>query len=451
MSEFINTRDTMTEAEAFDALIADDLEEIKDNVVSKLGSYALYGREKLKRIEMPAVTSILSYVLHSCISLESADFASVTNIGSYVFSGDISLVSVNCPLCTTFGQEVFMGCTMLKEIDLDEATSLGNDCFEYSGLGKLVIPKVTSLGTYIGKGTRMSTVDITKVSNIKANNFNGMSALVELILRNTSLVTLGATSAFTGTPIASGIGYIYVPDDLVDTYKAASNWSTYASQIKPISDYPLPFQNETITDSWAEILAAEEAGTYSTRYSLGDIKYVDVGGTKLPMQIVAFDTDDLAAGGKAKITWISKCLLNKSKMNGTLKSVSGGWAECALREWLRSDLYSTIESTVRNAIKEVTKTYKSVLPSTGTYSVTDTVWIPSSWESNYEGSGPKYTDFFTSKADRIKKAGQAGGSLNWWTRSVLSPDGYGLISSAGDGGSIYVPIQENGIALGFCT
>jgi hypothetical protein len=29
---------------------------------------------------------------------------------------------------------------------------------------------------------------------------------------------------------------IYVPDDLVDAYKAASNWSAYAAYIVPLSD-----------------------------------------------------------------------------------------------------------------------------------------------------------------------------------------------------------------------
>ena len=33
-------------------------------------------------------------------------------------------------------------------------------------------------------------------------------------------------------------GYIYVPDDMVDTLKADSIWSTYATQIKPLSELP---------------------------------------------------------------------------------------------------------------------------------------------------------------------------------------------------------------------
>lgn len=35
----------------------------------------------------------------------------------------------------------------------------------------------------------------------------------------------------------SGTGYIYVPRALVDTYKAATNWSTIADQFRALEDY----------------------------------------------------------------------------------------------------------------------------------------------------------------------------------------------------------------------
>ena len=47
----------------------------------------------------------------------------------------------------------------------------------------------------------------------------------------TTIPTLTNTSAFTNTPIASGTGWIVINDELVNTLKAETNWSTYASQI----------------------------------------------------------------------------------------------------------------------------------------------------------------------------------------------------------------------------
>ena len=52
------------------------------------------------------------------------------------------------------------------------------------------------------------------------------------------MAKLEKTSAFKDTPIESGTGYVYVPSALVDSYKSATNWSTYADQIRAIENYP---------------------------------------------------------------------------------------------------------------------------------------------------------------------------------------------------------------------
>ena len=62
--------------------------------------------------------------------------------------------------------------------------------------------------------------------------------LLALILRGvTTVPTLGSTT-FNNTAIKSGTCYVYVPKELEATFKVASNWSTYASQIRAIEDYP---------------------------------------------------------------------------------------------------------------------------------------------------------------------------------------------------------------------
>ena len=62
--------------------------------------------------------------------------------------------------------------------------------------------------------------------------------LKTLILPNPEkTVTLSGWGWFGGTPIASGTGYIYVPSTLVETYKTATNWSTFANQFRALEDY----------------------------------------------------------------------------------------------------------------------------------------------------------------------------------------------------------------------
>lgn len=58
------------------------------------------------------------------------------------------------------------------------------------------------------------------------------------IIRTPTVAKLVNKNALQNTMIEDGTGYIYVPSALVETYKTASNWVTYADQIRAIEDYP---------------------------------------------------------------------------------------------------------------------------------------------------------------------------------------------------------------------
>ena len=68
--------------------------------------------------------------------------------------------------------------------------------------------------------------------------FSGCSSLETLIIDNENLFPMTNRSMLTGTLIEKGTGYVYVPDNLVEQYKQATNWTTYAEQIKGISELP---------------------------------------------------------------------------------------------------------------------------------------------------------------------------------------------------------------------
>ena len=97
--------------------------------------------------------------------------------------------------------------------------------------------------TMIGAGAfaeckSLALVDVPNVTNIASAAFQWETALRTLILRGNSVCKLDTTAAFTGTPIqtSSTAGAIFVPDNLVNTYKSATNWSTFAAKIKPLSE-----------------------------------------------------------------------------------------------------------------------------------------------------------------------------------------------------------------------
>lgn len=72
------------------------------------------------------------------------------------------------------------------------------------------------------------------IKSIKGRLLSSSSGLKKVIFPNiTSVPELGSL-VFFGSSISSGTGFIYVPDNLVDTFKANSSWSSY--QIKPISE-----------------------------------------------------------------------------------------------------------------------------------------------------------------------------------------------------------------------
>ena len=105
--------------------------------------------------------------------------------------------------------------------------------------GEYVNDRVTVIGDYaFANNNALTMVSFPAVTSISASAFASCSKLTTVILGVGSVATLNNASAFTSTPIASGTGYIYVPAALVDNYKIASNWSTYASQIRAIEDYP---------------------------------------------------------------------------------------------------------------------------------------------------------------------------------------------------------------------
>ena len=74
--------------------------------------------------------------------------------------------------------------------------------------------------------TNMTGADFTAVASIEAASFSFCTSLTDLYLRGSSVVTLSNTTAFMQTPAmtAPATFTLHVPADLVDSYKAATNW-----------------------------------------------------------------------------------------------------------------------------------------------------------------------------------------------------------------------------------
>ena len=311
-----------------------------------------------------------------------------------------------------------------------------------NALTSISLPSVTNINAYAVAGcTGITTIDLISTSpvTISANAFDSSTNLTHLVNRSTTKSTLANINAFNGTKIQSGNGAIYVPSDLVSTYKADSKWGAYI--ILPISSYPAS-DFSTISDSWATILANT---TPSSSYSVGDIKALSVYGVSTYAQIVGFDE------GSSKISWLTKGIITTHNMNSSAVTTNG-WAESGMRSWLRSDVLPTLPQEIQDAIVAVDKTYYDYTTSS-TLTISDTVWIPSAREifggTSYESSGVDYTSWFDTTAKRIKY-NASGTASYWWLRSAISGTSFRGVNGSGSATTTGAN-GTSGVALGFCT
>lgn len=175
-------------------------------------------------------------LLNRTITSYSSD--TLTSVGSNAFQGCSKLTTVSLPNATSLGLSSFNACTSLVSIEVPKVTSTSTQTFYgCSALETLNLPSVKTTGAQsVRNCKKLARVDLGVCTSIAALSFDACSLLDTLIVRTSSICSLVNISALTGTKIASGTGYIYVQDNLVENYKSATNWSTYANQIKPLSE-----------------------------------------------------------------------------------------------------------------------------------------------------------------------------------------------------------------------
>ena len=345
----------------------------------------------------------------------------------------------------------------LEEYESDINTDkIAPYAFSYLTTLKSIVAPVVSVGehaTYKG-GSNLKYAEFTNTLSmaLEAQAFSDRP-LQSLLLRSETLSTLKNADALSNTLIAAGLGGIYVPSSLLSSYKSASNFSTYADNIYPIDSYPIT-DFGTITDSWEQIIASIDNGTYNTKYTVGATKKININNIDVYAQIVAFDRDVLEDGTTTvPITFILKNSSFDSKINETAEIVD--WGDCTLRKTLNEIIFSTIDENIASHIKEVKKTYSTA--SSETLFSMDKLWIPSSREvlssASYvkEDSGVVYTDFFTNNYSRIKYSLNSYSRSPWALRSIANSSGsFSGISNDGGGGLGLLSSSAQHIVIGFC-
>lgn len=226
----------------------------------------------------------MDYMFYKCSNLVSAPLLNTGNVSSmnFVFDSCSKLTEIpqfdtsnvtqlqgtfqNCyalqtiPLLNTNKvtnmYKLFSGCSNLVTVPQLDTSKVTDMRFMFSGCNNLVtLPQmntdnVTTLYRTFQNCYKLEKIDITSVDKLSSTDQMAANcySLKKIIIRSMTKIPSLNTSAFTncyhltGTvdstynPNGAKDCYIYVPDIMVDSLKAATNWSTYADQIKPLSE-----------------------------------------------------------------------------------------------------------------------------------------------------------------------------------------------------------------------
>ena len=197
-------------------------------------------------------TAIGSNAFRNCTELTTAKFPSAKSVGDNAFYYCQKLVTANIPLATSLGNGVFIQCLALEKADFPLVKTITGTETLY-GCRKLMevnMPLLTSIPSrFLQSCYNIPKVDFPVATSIASYAFYDCRYLTAVILRSETMCTLAHTNAinayhFTGkeapeNPTGAKDGYIYVPRALVEDYKVATNWSTYATQLRALEDYTI--------------------------------------------------------------------------------------------------------------------------------------------------------------------------------------------------------------------
>lgn len=192
-----------------EALQEVDLSELNGSSLTTL-YYAFRDCINLRKVnigilEAPSLTNV-GYAFYGCDSIESADFSkwkaeNLTNIAGLFFLAQLRLIDID-----------LSGWRTTKVADMSSA-----------------------FRTTSGEGARYINISGWTTESLTNNSRIFQAPGIEaIVIDSPALFRLTSNNSFYSGSTPS----IYVPDNLVDEYKSATNWTTVANQIKPLSELP---------------------------------------------------------------------------------------------------------------------------------------------------------------------------------------------------------------------
>ena len=171
----------------------------------------------------------------------------ITENGSYTVEPDegytLSSVGVNVDVEDSLKGLFFH---TLEEINIIEEFTMGVKRLQCSSLKRFSAPNMNDTAslsyTFYGCG-KLSYIDFGKIKGtFQIHIIGGLHQLTTIIFRNPDeVVPLAQTFSNNHSITRDNYTYycnFYVPKTLLEDYKTATNWSTYADRFRAIEDYP---------------------------------------------------------------------------------------------------------------------------------------------------------------------------------------------------------------------
>ena len=168
-------------------------------------------------------------------NLKYIDVRGATSIANEACKGLKSLQNIRMDNVSSIGNASFVNCSNLNiDINLPNLTSLSDTAFQSCPIKKVInLGSITTLGGTFGNCFDLNFIRLPNtLTELKAFALQHCGSNMTVICEAVTPPSYGSL-AFT----VSNVSVIYVPDDSVDTYKAASGWSQLASKIHPLSEY----------------------------------------------------------------------------------------------------------------------------------------------------------------------------------------------------------------------
>ena len=236
------------------------------NGITAIGNSSFNGCSKLALTRLPdTVKTIGTNAFYNCTNLALEKLPEdLQTVGSMAFYYCANVKFTTLPSKMT-KMPSFSYATGLKNFEVPEGVTSAetNALANCLNLETLKIPSTlkTISENFCNNCKKLHTVEIAEgVTKIDVRAFFTCTVLRSLVIPSTitnietqafasstslkAIICKGTTPPKLSTNVFNNVNgyYVYVPDESVDAYKAATNWASIASAIKPISELPDEFK-----------------------------------------------------------------------------------------------------------------------------------------------------------------------------------------------------------------